>query len=560
MHTKRIAVDADHGLTCLAMCALTLTLALAGCGNDRGNAGGEGVGAGVGAGGGQAGANGGAAGRVGAADGDEAEPRDNSGDDFEAVGVNPFVMTAHDPRSTFAADVDTASYDIFRRDVLAGVKPRPESVRLEEFVNYFSYDYDAPAHDADEPFVVRLGAAPSLSSTNRTILGVGIQGKDAPPAEERRAANVVFLVDVSGSMNSGSKLGLVKTVLKETLTVLEPDDRVAIVTYAGNTSVRLESTPVSQSAEIVGVLDSLDAGGSTRGAEGIQLAYLQAEGNFIEGGVNHVILCTDGDFNVGVSDTAGLLDLIREKRRSGVTFTALGFGMGNLNDSMLEAVSNAGNGMYGVITDEDQAIDYVHDRMLGNLTLIAKDMKIQVWFNPEHVVAYRLLGYENRDIADHDFRNDAVDAGEVGAGHTVTALYELVLRGDGDDAGPPTPDGAPAVDDGEAFDGELQMDLAELVRVMIRHKDVDATEQDAAHEIQHALLPADVAAVVEDLRPDFRFAAAVADLAELLKGSPFVSVQALGSVRATVAELAGADPDRLELVDLIDRLAVIIGE
>ena len=480
---------------------------------------------------------------AGAADeaGPEADGAPNEGDRFDAVGTNPFVMVSHDPRSTFAADVDTASYDIFRRDIGFGSLPRPESVRLEEFVNYFPYAYPAPAHDATAPFSIQVGAAPSPVAAGRTILSIGIKGKEPPPTE-RKAANLVFLVDVSGSMNSGSKLGLVQKVLTESLVVLEPTDRVAIVTYAGNTAVRLASTPVSDRDRIVGVLDSLRAGGSTNGAGGIQLAYEQAEANFIEAGINHVVLCTDGDFNVGVSSTQGLLDLIREKRQTGVTFTALGFGAGNLNDAMLEAVSNAGNGMYGVIATDDQAIDYVHDRLLSNLTLIAKDMKIQVWFNPAQVLAYRLLGYENRAIADADFRNDVVDAGEVGAGHTVTALYELILP----EEAIPQVEAAPEIEDGEAFDGELEMGLDELVRVMVRYKDVDATEADPAREVQQALEPSDVQDHLDGLSEDFQWASAVAAFAEILKTSPYADAEALPVIAEIIESLAGDDPDRIE--------------
>ena len=346
---------------------------------------------------------------------------DDSSDPDAPVGTNPFTVTAFDPLSTFAADVDTASYDIFRRILAEGALPSADWVRLEEFVNYFEYGYPAPAHDAEVPFSISLAAAPNLLDRDTVVLHVGIQGKAAPPFE-KRPANLVFLVDVSGSMGGADKLPLVRELLRLTLDELDPTDTISIVTYASDTGVRLSPTPVSDRATIEDVIYDLTAGGSTAGGAGINLAYEQAEAAFLEGGINHVLLCTDGDFNVGISNTADLVALIEEKRETGITFTALGFGLDNLNDGMMEAITNAGNGVYGVITDSDQAARYVHERLLQGMTYIAKDMKLQIEFNPNEVYAYRLLGYENRAIADELFRDDTVDAGEVGAGHRVTAL------------------------------------------------------------------------------------------------------------------------------------------
>lgn len=476
-----------------------------------------------------------------AADGES--PAANAGDKYEAVGTNPWTMTAHDPLSTFAADVDTASYDIFRRDISAGVLPQPDSVRLEEYVNYFSYDYPAPAHDETVPFDISLAAAPSLTERDTVLLRVGIKGKAAPPEGEKKPANLVFLIDTSGSMTGEDRLPLVQYTLTEALGVLEPADRVAIVTYAGSTEVRLESTPVSEESTIAAVIDDLESGGSTAGAAGLTLAYEQATEGYIEGGINHVILCTDGDFNVGPSSNQELLDLIKTKRQTGVTLAVLGFGVGNLNDSMMEAVSNAGNGVYGVIADQDSAARYVHDRLLSTLTFIAKDVKLQVELNPEHALAYRLLGYENRALADDEFRDDTVDAGEIGAGHTVTALYELVMRG-GD---VPVVDGAPAIVDGQAFAGALEVAAEDLALVKVRYKDVDATEDDAAREVSESLPTSEVGDSFAEVDADFGWAAAVASFAEILKGSPYADGSRLEEIEGTIKRpVYDEDVDRQE--------------
>ena len=368
------------------------------------------------------------------------QPPTNAGDKYAAVGTNPFVTTSYDPLSTFAVDVDTASYDILRRDVNLGMLPQPASVRLEEYVNDFSYDYPAPTAADPNPFTISLGAAAGVFDRGTALLRVGIRAFEPPPSE-KRPTNLVFLVDVSGSMHSEDKLPLVQRILRDTLEILAPTDTVSIVSYAGDTQVRLEPTPVSESARIVAVIDGLNAAGSTAGAAGLTLAYQQAHAAYIDGGINHILLCTDGDFNVGPSTTDQLLAIVKQERDSGVTLTALGFGIGNLNDQMMEAISDAGNGVYGMISNPTQADQYASERMLSTLVHVANNMKVQVQFNASRVAAYRLLGYEDRAVADSDFRNDKVDGGEVGAGHHVTALYELVLTG----TAIPTPTGAPDV-------------------------------------------------------------------------------------------------------------------
>jgi Ca-activated chloride channel family protein len=480
-------------------------------------------------------------------------PDSNEGDKYEGVGTNPFVITQYDPFSTFAADVDTASYDLLRRDVNNGFLPQPASVRLEEYVNYFTYDYPAPAENAEHPFSISLAAAPSIFSEQTQLLRVGIQAVNPPPFE-KRPANIVFLIDVSGSMSSSDKLPLVQYLLTHTLDVLDPDDTVSIVTYASNTGVRLEPTPVSEKTEIAAVINALTAGGSTAGASGIELAYQQAEAGFIEGGINHVILCTDGDFNVGISSDQELVDLIVEKRESGITLTTVGFGTGNLNDSMMEKVSNAGNGIYSVVSSQQQAERYAEERMLNTLFLIAKDMKIQVEFNPDAVYAYRLLGYENRAIADEDFRDDTVDAGEIGAGHRVTALYELVMVGDEI----PAIEGAPEPEDGDPVEGEREISAEDMVLVKVRYKDVDATEEDEAYEVSSTLQPGAVEDEISKADLDLQWAVAIASFAEILKQSPYADPKRLDAIESIIANQKLRDVDRQEFVQLFAKARSMI--
>lgn len=476
------------------------------------------------------------------------DPNYTPGGKYTPVGTNPFVLVQSDPLSTFAADVDTASYDLFRRDVNLGSLPLPASVRLEEYVNYFEYGYPAPGSEDAHPFRISLSAAPHLFASGTTLVRVGIQAK-AQEEVAARPANLVFLVDTSGSMDVPNKLPLVKYTLRQALGVLAPTDKVSIVTYAGSTAVRLGPTPVSERTQIEKVIDGFDAGGSTAGGAAINLAYEQAAMGFIEGGINHILLCTDGDFNVGLTSNEELLNLIREKRATGVTFTALGYGADNLNDSMMEAVSNAGNGMYSVISDEDQATTYVHERLRSTIEHVAKDMKIQVEFNPEWVSAYRLLGYENRNIADDDFRNDIVDAGEVGAGHRVTALYELVPKG----GTIPAPPGAPEPQGGEPYDGTREVSATDWVLVKVRYKHVNATDADPALEVVQSLKEADIAPAFEAADLDFQWALAIASYAEILKRSPFARREALQVIHNVARAQELRDGDRGEFLQLFER-------
>ncbi len=460
-------------------------------------------------------------------------------DDGESVGFSPFVMTHHDPLSTFAADVDSASYDIFRQLALAGSKPQPEQVRLEEYLNSFDYAYDFPSETERFRVAMELHTSPLYSGT--PMLRIGLQ---APKAEEfiKRPANLVFVVDVSGSMATERKLPLVKEMLKRAISALDPSDKISIVTYAGQAGVRLEPTPVAQREMIEEALDELEAGGGTAGASGLELAYEQAESAFISGGINHVVICTDGDFNIGPSSTDEMVELIVRKRESGITLTVAGFGAG-LNDAMMEAISNKGNGTYAVIYNEERAQSYVQEDMLATLQHIAKDVKIQVEFNPELILAYRRLGYDNRQLVDEDFRNDVIDAGEIGAGHQVTALYQLVTG----DTEVPSPQGAPDPVDGDSAPAP-DFEENELVRVRVRYKEPDAGATDEATEITATLVAAESEEVATD---DFRWTVGVAALAERLAGVPFAD-EAIAPLIQTRLEAASDDSEqRSELIGLL---------
>ncbi|HEY0713158.1 MAG TPA: von Willebrand factor type A domain-containing protein, partial [Polyangia bacterium] len=476
-------------------------------------------------------------------------PGSNTGDKYRAPGTNPFVMTSHDPFSTFAVDVDSASYDIFRRDVKLNTLPQPASVRLEDFVNAFPYEYAAPSNEDPAPFTVSVAAANQIFDRPTTLLRVGIQGRK-PKAFEKRAANLVYLVDVSGSMGSPDKLPLAKNLLIDSLNVLDPTDKVSIVSYAGNTSVRLGPTPVTQRAAIETAVSGLQIGpGGTNGAGGLALAYEQATAGFINEGINHVVMLTDGDFNVGVSSTKELLQIIRDKRKTGVTLTVIGFGIGNLNDDMMEAVSNAGNGIYSLVEDQAAAGKYVREKLLGTIDHIAKDVKIQVEFNSAAVAAYRLLGYENRALADSEFRMDGVDAGEIGAGHRVTALYELVPTG----GIVPLRVGAPAPVEGTPSPLMREITANELVRVKVRWKTVAATELTPAYELAFGLPLDAVKAGLEAADLDLQWAAAVAGFAEILKASPYADRAWLPTITSIVNVQVTRDPDRREFADLLAR-------
>jgi len=434
------------------------------------------------------------------------QPGEFNTESYDRIYENPFLLTRQRPLSTFSVDVDTASYSNVRRILRQGRLPPRGAVRIEELVNYFDYDYPTP--DGDVPFSVSVEVAACPWNTGHRLARIGLKGM-VLSQEERPAANLVFLLDVSGSMNQPNKLPLLKSAMKMLVQNLSQRDRVAIAVYAGAAGLVLPSTSCENKDVIIAALDQLQAGGSTAGGAGIQLAYGVAEQNLIPEHVNRVILCTDGDFNVGMTDQSELIRLIEDKAKSGVFLTVLGFGMGNYKDSRLEKLADKGNGNYGYVDTILEAQKMLVDQLAGTLVTIAKDVKIQIDFNPAQVGAYRLIGYENRLLKDEDFKDDTKDAGEIGAGHTVTALYELVPAGDEGDL--------PKIDPSKYQQPkELSPDAEsdELLTVRLRYKQPDAaTSQELLYPVT------DSGKAVEEASPDFQFAAAVACYGMLLRES-----------------------------------------
>ncbi|SDF61534.1 VWA domain-containing protein [Dyella sp. 333MFSha] len=443
-------------------------------------------------------------------------------DHYAHRDANPVHLAATDPVSTFSIDVDTGSYTNVRHMLKEGRLPPADAVRTEEFINYFDYGYTPPTTRA-RPFSVTTEFAPSPWNADRQLLLVGIQGY-AVPASEIPAANLVFLVDVSGSMSEEDKLPLLKASLKQVVPKLRAQDRISLVTYAGATCVALRSTPGDQHATINAAIDALGAGGSTNGAAGIDLAYAQAAKGFIKGGVNRVILATDGDFNVGTVGVKELEDRIADKRKSGVALTTLGFGEGNYNDEMAVELADAGNGSHHYIDSLEEGRRVLVDEMSATLLTIAKDVKIQVEFNPGVVAEYRLIGYEKRVLAREDFNNDAVDAGEIGAGANVTALYEITLKGaKGARMDPLRYGDTPTASAGN-----------ELAFLRMRYK---SPEGGASRLIEQPLFPTVSAAPSERIR----FAAAVAAFAESLRGGKYAEGFDYSKVAALARASLGAD-------------------
>jgi len=432
---------------------------------------------------------------------------------YDAVTDNPFMEVRAHPVSTFSIDVDSASYANVRRFLNAGQRPPKGAVRIEELLNYFSYDYPQP--NGDQAFSATLEAGPCPWKPEHRLVRVGLKGREIK-RDQRPATNLVFLVDVSGSMQPANKLPLVKESLRLLVDQLTAEDRVSMAVYAGASGCVLE--PTSDKAAMRAALDKLEAGGSTNGASGIQLAYDLAQKAFIKGGVNRVILATDGDFNVGVTSQSALIELIENKAKSGVFLSVLGFGMGNLKDSTLEKLADKGNGNYAYIDTLNEGRKVLVEQMSGTLVTIAKDVKIQVEFNPAQVTAYRLIGYENRLLAKEDFNDDTKDAGEIGAGHSVTAMYEVVPSGQAapapnravDPLKYQTPPPAPAAQ--AAVAGAISR---EMLTLKLRHKLPDG---DKSQLLELPLV--DEGAVREKTSRDFRFAAAVASFGMLLRDSP----------------------------------------
>ena len=429
----------------------------------------------------------------------------NSTESYAHVPESPFLLVNNAPLSTLSIDVDTASYANVRRMLNQGVMPPPGAVRIEEMINYFDYDYPPPT--GDDPFSVNVEVADCPWNGAHRLARIGIKGVEFHP-DDRPPANLVFLIDVSGSMQSCEKLPLLVEAMQMLVDQLGRDDQVAIVVYAGASGLVLPTTFCDNKAAIRAALDQLRAGGSTNGGAGIQLAYQTAVDYFIEGGINRVILATDGDFNVGTTSESELVSLIEAKAKSGVFLSVLGFGMGNLKDSTLEKLADKGNGNYAYIDTEREAQKVLVEQFSGTLVTIAKDVKIQVEFNPLAVEAYRLIGYENRLLAAQDFNDDTKDAGEIGAGHTVTAFYEIVPAGETVDL--PSVDPLKYQDVGEASDAAAS---GELMTVKLRYKQPDG---DVSRLIEMPVV--DGGATLDQSSDDFAFAAAVASFGMLLRG------------------------------------------
>ena len=463
---------------------------------------------------------------------------EESRETYKAIDESGFKSTATDPLTTFAADVDNASYSNVRRMLNDKQKPDKDAVRIEELINYFDYNYTPPAEGSKTP----LNAITTLSkcpwNTDNYLLRIGLQAKKidltkAPPS------NIVFLIDTSGSMYSPDKLPLLKESFKLLLESLRPEDRVAIVVYAGAERVALPSTPAKEKDTIIKVLENLEAGGSTAGGAGIQKAYQIARENFIEKGNNRIILATDGDFNVGVRSDGELKRLVEKERQSGVYISVLGYGMGNYRDDMLETIANKGNGNYAYIDNIAEAKKVLVNEFGGTLYTVAKDVKLQLEFNPQYVKQYRQIGYENRALENEDFKDDSKDAGEIGAGHTVTVLYELV------------PAKGKTTDELRYQKQNTQAHKDELAFLKIRYKDPYIKRAKSVEESTPIPFTLTDLAQTDD---DYRFAAAVAEWGMLLRNSKYKAQSSYNQVLELAKNALGEDKEsyRKEFIDLVE--------
>jgi len=478
----------------------------------------------------------------------DAEP--NAGEGYATIAEQGFVAIADDARSTFSVDVDTASYSNTRRMIAQGSLPPTEAVRIEEYINYFDYDYEQPSGDV--PFSVTAEVGPCPWNSKHKLVHVGLQGRDIDQADVP-ARNLVFLVDVSGSMQAPDRLPLLVRSLELLVDQLRPQDHVGMVVYAGASGVVLEPTAGDRRADIKDALRRLEAGGSTNGGAGIELAYRLAQQNFVEGGINRVILATDGDFNVGTTSEKALRKLIESKRKSGVFLSVLGFGAGNLQDDTMELLADKGNGNYAYIDSEREAKKVLVTEAGGTLVTIAKDVKLQIELNPTEVASWRLVGYDNRRLAHQDFKDDTKDAGEIGAGHSVTAIYEIVPAEHGDDA-------APSVDPLK-YQGSAALTSAassgEIMTIALRYK---APDGDTSKQIDLSVKDRDVGlAATSD---DFRFSAAVTELGLLLRKSEHAGTASWTQAIGMAVDARGSDRACLrgEFIDLAERAAKLAGE
>ncbi|MEK1870433.1 MAG: VWA domain-containing protein [Ensifer adhaerens] len=462
---------------------------------------------------------------------------------FGKADSNPVKSVATDPVSTFSVDVDTASYAFVRRSLMEGQMPERDAVRVEEMVNYFPYDWPRPA-SAAEPFKATVTLTPTPWNGGTRLMHVAIKGYDVVPAEAPKA-NLVFLIDVSGSMDEPDKLPLLKGAFRLLVEKLKPEDTVSIVTYAGNAGTVLEPTSVKDKAKILQAIDTLQPGGSTAGAEGIDAAYGLAEKAFVKGGVNRIMLATDGDFNVGPSSDEDLKRLIEEKRKSGIFLSVLGFGRGNYNDALMQTIAQNGNGTAAYIDTLAEAQKTLVEEAGSSLFPIAKDVKLQVEFNPAAIAEYRLIGYETRALKREDFNNDKVDAGDIGSGHSVTAIYEV------------TPKGSPAVLNDDLRYAEAEKSVAEaspnsgeLAFLKIRYKKPDG---DKSELITTPVTESNAVPSLAEASNDVRFSVAVAAFGQKLAGVTALADYSYDAVIDLAAAAKGADPFgyRSEFVNLV---------
>lgn len=467
-------------------------------------------------------------------------------ENYAHLESNQVKRAAETPLSTFSIDVDTGSYTNVRRILREGRLPPKDAVRVEEMLNYFDYDYPVEQSD-NTPFQVYLEAGPNPWNPDTRLLHVGIKAMDKQ-AQKLPASNLVFLADVSGSMQSGNKLPLLKNSLKLLTKQLRSEDKISLVVYAGASGVVLEPTSGNNKAAIMQALDQLTASGSTNGAAGIRLAYQMAEKGFVQGGINRILLATDGDFNVGTVNFEILKNLVEGKRKTGISLTTLGFGAGNYNDHLMEQLADAGNGNHAYIDTLNEAQKVLVKQMSSTFNTVAKDVKIQIEFNPQVVAEYRLVGYENRLLNREDFNNDKVDAGEIGAGHTVTALYEIALAGE----------------KGSLIDALRYADKPtntqhnkELAFVKLRYKPADS---DKSLLLSYPLPKTSVKQNLLDTTSQYRFAASVAAFGQLLTGARYTGEfnfqQVLELARKSRGEdMFGYRSEFLTLVDLAQSLA-----
>ncbi|MCU7845188.1 MAG: VWA domain-containing protein [Candidatus Thiodiazotropha sp. (ex Monitilora ramsayi)] len=466
-------------------------------------------------------------------------------ENYANIEDNGVMAVAEHPVSTFSIDVDSGAYALVRRYLNQGSLPPKDAVRAEELINYFNYEYPTPKK-SKQPFSVVTEVAYTPWNRDSLLVHLGIQGY-VPQREVRPASNLVFLVDVSGSMNAPDKLPLLKSAFKLLVKQLDGKDRVSLVVYAGASGVVLEPTPGDQQGKIMAALERLSAGGSTHGSAGIQLAYAMAKQGRVEDGINRVILATDGDFNVGTVNHEQLMDLIEEKREQGVTLTTLGFGQGNYNDYLMEQLADKGNGNYAYIDTINEAQKVLVDELEATLEVIAKDVKIQIEWNPAVVAEYRLVGYENRMLAREDFSNDKVDAGDIGAGHTVTALYEIVLSGSQGQRLEPL-----RYTSGRQTKGKRD----ELAHLRLRYK---APDGERSRLIETPILARSVEQDPTRTSDNFRFSASVAAFAQLLRGGRYTETFDYGDVASLAQGARGSDPygyrgEFLRLVNLASSL------